>query len=486
MKSFLQRLASAFGGSSNQSANGRPETRPVTEADKALAFNAVMGMAKQVRREADMDAARGHEPVVVRLAPQIPIRAHEPARSWLGGEPAMPAHVAWPEIKGRRAVFLAQICCADLPAALWDALGPRKGWLAFFVHAEDYAMQVLHFMEMGPSRPGPALDDESWFNPAGGLKHAKIPHAARRAFPRWPVDIVTVTPGGPDPRIGGDGDATYKLYKKGYDLASPEHQPFDWASALAMLDIAEEQISKRREGVGKFPETLPAQMHSVLQKLKDAEQTPESPANLERLRNKAHDLPILIEATTKAGQMMLAAASQFEAVATGVRERAARAPFSSDVIAPIMESLRAIEWMHVHRGIDKQRGQGAEDIQCKVLPLTVHDPDAAFWVHNFETLRFDWAKHAYCQSPASLPAAVRAHYEALWRDLAPHEMAGMGHVPFDYVHEFDADSEITLIELPSSDLLSWMFGDVNNLVVTMKKADLAAGTFNALKVQVSN
>ena len=49
-----------------------------------------------------------------------------------------------------------------------------------------------------------------------------------------------------------------------------------------------------------------------------------------------------------------------------------------------------------------------------------------------------------------------------------------------------ADSEITLIALPSSDLLSWMFGDVNNLVVTMKKTDLAAGNFDALKVQVSN
>jgi hypothetical protein len=121
-----------------------------------------------------------------------------------------------------------------------------------------------------------------------------------------------------------------------------------------------------------------------------------------------------------------------------------------------------------------------------VLPLTVHDPDAALWVHEFETLRFDWAKHAYCRSPASLPAPVRRHFEGLWRALAPHEMAGMGHVPFNYVHAFEADGDVTLIELPSSDLLSWMFGDVDNLVVTMKKTDLAAGNFSALKVQVSN
>jgi hypothetical protein len=107
-------------------------------------------------------------------------------------------------------------------------------------------------------------------------------------------------------------------------------------------------------------------------------------------------------------------------------------------------------------------------------------------LHDFETLRFDWAKHAYCRSPASLPADVRACFEELWRDFAAHEMAGMGHVPFKYVHEFDADSDITLIELPSSGLMSWMFGDVDNLVLSMKQTDLAAGNFAALNVQVSN
>lgn len=93
---------------------------------------------------------------------------------------------------------------------------------------------------------------------------------------------------------------------------------------------------------------------------------------------------------------------------------------------------------------------------------------------------------AYRRSPASLPPAVRAHYEWLWGELARHEMAGMGHVPFKFVHAFEAETEVTLLELPSSGLMSWMFGDVDNLVVTMRKADLAAGDFTALKVQVTN
>ena len=83
----------------------------------------------------------------------------------------MPAHIAWPENDGRRSVFMAQIACADLPAGLWDGLGPRHGWLAFFLHPEDYRMQVLHLAERGPPRSGPELGDESWFGPAGGLRH---------------------------------------------------------------------------------------------------------------------------------------------------------------------------------------------------------------------------------------------------------------------------------------------------------------------------
>ena len=34
--------------------------------------------------------------------------------------------------------------------------------------------------------------------------------------------------------------------------------------------------------------------------------------------------------------------------------------------------------------------------------------------------------------------------------------------------------------------MNWMFGDVHSLVITMTKADLAAGAFDQVKRQVSN
>ncbi len=45
---------------------------------------------------------------------------------------------------------------------------------------------------------------------------------------------------------------------------------------------------------------------------------------------------------------------------------------------------------------------------------------------------------------------------------------------------------MTLLELPTSSLMSWMFGDVDNLVLTMKRADLAAEDFSNVLVQFSN
>lgn len=461
------------------------EARPVTQADRDFAHRMLMGVVAQVQHEAGLDEQRGQEAMVARLALQVPIREHERARSWLGGAPEMPAHLPWPDTDGRPAVFLAQIACADLPPELWDGLGPRHGWLAFFVHPREYRMEVLHLAERGEPREGPVPDDvDGWFNPASGFKHTKLAHKAKQAFPRWPVDVVAVTPGSADPRREGDCDALHVQYREGYDLAAPEHHPFDWESMLAMLDIVEQWVTQRRDS--SSPDMLLEQLRTNTVKLAEAERAPEPPANLEQLRNWVRDQPALIEACRRSAAMIEAAVPRVQMIAARARERAARVRFSEEEAASIMHELGAIEWIRVKVENDPSRGPGSRSFPSMQLPLTAHHPDAGSWVYHFESLRFDWAKHAYCRAPESLPPVVRAHFERQWAEIAAHEMAGMGHVPFQYVHEFDEEHDVTLLELPTSGLMSWMFGDVDNLVLTMTKADLAAGRFDALKVQVSN
>jgi Domain of unknown function (DUF1963) len=172
---------------------------------------------------------------------------------------------------------------------------------------------------------------------------------------------------------------------------------------------------------------------------------------------------------------------------------AAETAFSVATITPVLAEMHSMRWMHksvppFYRDGRKLTSQERFDEGVKLLslPLTTHDPASHLWVYGFEVYRRDRAKHAYARDPQSLPAEVRADCEELWRDMAAHDMAGMGHVPWGYVHEFDERRDVTLLELPSSNLMNWMFGDVNSLVITMTKADLAAGAFERVKMQISN
>ncbi len=117
-------------------------------------------------------AVRHHAPrgesVTAVLRRQVPVR-DAPPRSWLGGLPMMPDGVEWPrgvsdenpEAGEVPLHFLAQIACEDLPADLWGGLGPRTGWLLFFINAnsstaEDEGLRrVLYTKELGTVRQPP-------------------------------------------------------------------------------------------------------------------------------------------------------------------------------------------------------------------------------------------------------------------------------------------------------------------------------------------
>lgn len=146
------------------------------------------------------------ESVTAVLRRQVPVR-DEPPRSWLGGLPIMPAGLGWPrgmdaENRAQGEVplhFLAQIACEDLPADLWGGLGPRTGWLLFFINpnqatADDRdTYRVLYTTELGTERQppfdcGPVHDKVYTGGSYNWLEKEDIPAFWRR----WPIDIVTM------------------------------------------------------------------------------------------------------------------------------------------------------------------------------------------------------------------------------------------------------------------------------------------------------
>ncbi|OHD07088.1 DUF1963 domain-containing protein [Sphingopyxis sp. RIFCSPHIGHO2_12_FULL_65_19] len=430
-----------------------------TEAETALESH-IADVERQVVRlekpEAEVAArpAGSEKPetgaVTLRIVPQVPPRDPISTTSWLGGRPRLPAGTEWPRIDDQPADFLAQIDCASLPGALWDGLGPRDGMLALFIHRRKADVRVLHVRDAGtPIAPPFALNDpEGWFGPLGGLGEGELAPFAVRAFPEWPVDLVAVHAEGDDPRDTGDaGETARALFERGYDIADPAFHPFDWGSMTAMVALLEARL-------GALAGT-------------DAPSADDGETD---------------EAKRRAAINREAAERAREIIGI-VHDSAARDAFSAGDATAVMAALHAIRWASMVSTVDPETGTERTDMIT--LPLTTHRADANLWVHDYQTMLFDRAKHAWCANPDHLSAPARAFYEPWWQQLAAREMAAMGHKPFRPVADYDADRDAVLIELPTSGLMSRRFGDGANLVITAAKADLAIGDFSRVRAQIS-
>ncbi|MGN7930210.1 DUF1963 domain-containing protein [Sphingopyxis sp. 22461] len=424
-----------------------PEPVAVAEPDEVALEPVISGVEDEAHRIEKADI----EEVTLRLIPQIPPRDAISTNSWLGGRPHLPAGMEWPRIDDQPADFLAQISCADLPQDLWGGLGPRDGALAFFIHRRKHALRILHLRDTGmPVAPPFTLNDpEGWFGPNGGLASGDLASFAVRAFPEWPVDLVAVRAGDADPRSEGDPDEPgAALHDRGYDIADPAFHPFDWGSMTAMVALLEQRLDRLM-----------------------TEAPPEADT----------DNPGEMEQCAALNREARARAEEIIAI---VRDGAGRADFSAGDATAVMAGLHAIRWVKVIRSAAPETG--AEQVETITLPLTTHRADANLWVHDYQTILFDRAKHAWCANPDNLSAPARALFEPWWRTLAEREMAAMGHEPFRHVPDYDEERDAVLLELPTSGLMSRIFGDRDNLVVTIDKANLAIGDFSKLRVQVSS
>lgn len=70
------------------------------------------------------------------------VQSDTPSLSWVGGMPALPSGVVWPEHEGKRLDFLARLSLSDLHAAHPIEWLPTNGYLLFFY---DIARQTWGF-----------------------------------------------------------------------------------------------------------------------------------------------------------------------------------------------------------------------------------------------------------------------------------------------------------------------------------------------------
>jgi hypothetical protein len=456
------------------------------------------GVVAQVRREEELHDGTWPAPPAVRLVPQVPIRDQAAPRSWLGGRPRMPAHMPWPEVDGVPCDFFAQIALADLPEALWQGQGPREGWLAFFLQPTNYIQQLIHIPELGPARdaPNPPAQVDGWYNPYGWRrKDALQERTMVRALPEWPVDIVAFDPPEPESEDAEETQSVSSaLYANGFDLADPAFHPFDWPGMLALVDSALEVLESHYGHELASPNLLEQQLAGLEKRLaagaplNEAGQPgePDTPVQIEEMEHRAEALRELIPASAEQRKQGRAALEAVRQIAPDLHAAAATRPFTPDLAEQLMAYFGAIRWSKVLRKRDPEGRPGAELIETMVLPITAHHPDASLFAWDYHVLHFDIARHAYCRDVDSVPAAVRAVYEPLWRDMGTRSAPQLGGFPRGYVSEFSPDVDVVLLEVPSNSLMGWQFGDVDDVVLIIRNDQLAAGAFSEARLCVSN
>jgi hypothetical protein len=485
--------------------------------------------------------------------------AKQKLKSWFGGSPSLPKGTDWPQLDGKPMYFVAQIHCGDLPREMWFGTGPRTGWLVFFLSAKwPFKVSVLHTEQPGYVVQGPPQCEAEWF------RKFRLDTVVSRT-PRWPVEILQHRSGMPELmsscRLGEDKSLMPDPKKDvPLDLRQPVLQPFDWASAEALLtpyrnsmqrrvessrreqenfgparkndrdrkDIAEEILSKMAATLkvfkGRDPDApltvddwLPVSVDMFYWKweldrvrsLSAAKgrryQRPENRDGYANFRNRIErngprtlrdgmtqlmEMREFIQGEVQRYEQRMNTAppaevdreekekfiSDVDGLVDDMRAVAAKTPFSKETADPFL--ARMCDLIEGASSVESAR----ERIE-RVLLTPSKKTD--FYNAVYRQHAFDLAAKAYTGVPDSIPEPMRSYYKKLFEFHAQYEVCAMGNEPHGFAGRPEPD-EIVLLELRSSYLLKWIWGDLYTLVFWIKGKDLAHGRFDRVRLQITN
>jgi hypothetical protein len=362
-----------------------PEAVAIIEPSKPRSNRQFSGRIRSAPDET-VDA----EEVSLRLVPQNSA-ARRDFRRTAGSAAVRGSPPAWngPRSTTSRQIFWRRSAAWTCRKTFGGGLGPRDGALAFFIHRRNYDLRVLHLRDTGiPVAPPFTLNDpEGWFGPQGGLGFGDLAPFAVRAFPEWPVDLVTIRPGDADPRSERRSQRTRpRALRSRLRHRRPAFHPFDWGSMTAMVALLETRLDRLM-----------------------TEAAPPPGAGAEDIAEMEGRAAINREARTRA-----------EEIIAIVHDSAVRDAFSAADATAVMAGLHAIHWVKAIRTIDPETG--TEQVETITLPLTTHRTDANLWVHDYQTILFDSREACLVrQSGQSVGAGARLFRTVVARAGRPRD-----------------------------------------------------------------
>jgi hypothetical protein len=382
------------------------------------------------------------------LTPIVPIRFDE-ADSWFGGKPRLPKDIAWPEHKGIPLRFACQINLSRLPAGIWSGAGPRDGWLAVFFHPERNAAEVFHVRGEVEERDGPGQMAADW------ARTYASETAGTDFLPRWPVKIDELR----DAYATGSVDIRFAVYAgkdEKPDLANPALHPFDTKTLGVLLDGLEEFFIRQVKDMCRFP---------PMKKVRE------------------DDLQWMLEAKALAFQS-LEDFYKVEGILAPGRYR-----FDPEKVAsqlPKIANLATYEFNYL-----KDDGDGyccLEHRRSSLCELPVISRSRPLWWERYTSSLYWLGVNAYTKDPASLHPALRERMEGIWLHETQGFHGAMGHGPAGHIytpHGPETDTEV-LLELPTSRMQGWIWGDAYSIVLLIKRKPLSQGNFADIAVDITN
>lgn len=379
----------------------------------------------------------------VMLTPAVPLPARD-AAGWFGGSPKLPKDVQWPDIDGKSLCFVAQIDLTKVPQNIWSGVGPRQGHFAFFIHPTKLAAKVLHVDGKLEKRSGPSPVDSHWWR----NHYDKTPPVSTH-FPEWPVQLDGCVGALPEPAGWQKGKAPgfpKPIEAEAFDLTNRAHHPFDERTLGLLIECIENELNARQASVSKFLED---------KKLKD-------------------DVALALKGLLTAVQ---SSSTEFLKIKDDLAPYTAN--FEHQNVEPYLHALAGLMSGHtVYRKDDEDGYAEVGVVHGKLIKY------ARGFLHLLER----YAKYAYIDAPEKLSPEAKSVFEARWAFDAVHERGGMSHPPHGFIytpHGPSTPNEV-LLELPTSDLIGWIWGDMYSVVLTIARDDLANNKFDNITVDITN
>ncbi|MBS0124804.1 DUF1963 domain-containing protein [Thetidibacter halocola] len=389
-----------------------PETVPEDEEaeDADAPTRVVMAALARIQAEARNPALMAVGHTRFRAVP-----GQVAGRSWIGGLPSLPHGVDWPRLAGSPAAFLAQIDLSELQPEIWGGQGPRTGWLSVFVGGPRLGrIAVLHNRLQGRLRPLPKGAPDLFPERAPEWRLSALVGPEALIAPRWSLEAM---------RDDGDAEpvAAPAAFLEDGRLDEPALYPFDWVSALALLD------------------SLSLMLRRLLKKW-EADVAP----------------TLASDAASAAREARMMTLARLRLLSRQTEARAEGAPFDEDEAEVLMSRLAEL----TTEGWDA--GRPARLLLS--LPL----------FRAYKPLVELHARRVLAQDPEALPRIPRRALLPHWQALAAQPALTMG-------GEAPA-GQVALLTVRGGGLTGWQLGPRNVLTVTLPQDALERGDFSAARV----